>query len=156
RDRAREPRGAAGEAARRGARPRGRDREERAALRARGEAHGLRGRGPGPRRRARRRRPHLAARLRERGRAGGPARLPREARSRVEGAMTSPRRWRPRGAPGLRIANCSGFYGDRLSAAREMLEGGPLDFLTGDYLAELTMLILWKGKQRDPSAGYAV
>ena len=67
----------------------------------------------------------------------------------------STRRWKPRGAPGLRIANCSGFYGDRLSAAREMLEGGPIDFLTGDYLAELTMLILWKGKQRDASAGYA-
>jgi hypothetical protein len=70
--------------------------------------------------------------------------------------MTSPRRWKPRGAPGLRIANCSGFYGDRLAAAREMLEGGPIDFLTGDYLAELTMLILWKGRQRDPSGGYAV
>jgi hypothetical protein len=68
----------------------------------------------------------------------------------------SPRRWKPRGASGLRIANCSGFYGDRLSAAREMLEGGPIDFLTGDYLAELTMLILWKGKQRDPSSGYAL
>ena len=37
----------------------------------------------------------------------------------------------------LRIANCSGFYGDRLSAAREMVEGGPIDVLTGDYLAEL-------------------
>ncbi len=48
--------------------------------------------------------------------------------------------------PVLRIANCSGFYGDRLSAAREMVEGGPIDFLTGDYLAELTLLILWKMK----------
>ncbi len=56
----------------------------------------------------------------------------------------------------LRIANCSGFYGDRLSAAREMVEGGPIDVLTGDYLAELTMLILWKAQQRDPAAGYAV
>lgn len=56
----------------------------------------------------------------------------------------------------LRIANCSGFYGDRLSAAREMVEGGPIDVLTGDYLAELTMLILWKARQRDPDAGYAV
>src|SRR5438552_2591839 len=55
----------------------------------------------------------------------------------------------------LRIANCSGFYGDRLSAAREMVEGGPIDVLTGDYLAELTMLILWKARQRDPGAGYA-
>jgi len=55
----------------------------------------------------------------------------------------------------LRIANCSGFYGDRLSAAREMVEGGPIDVLTGDWLAELTMLILWKGRQRDPSKGWA-
>ncbi|HEX2486938.1 MAG TPA: acyclic terpene utilization AtuA family protein [Myxococcota bacterium] len=62
---------------------------------------------------------------------------------------------KPRGERPLRIGNCSGFYGDRLAAAREMLEAGPLDVLTGDYLAELTMLILWKGRQRDPSAGYA-
>ncbi len=56
----------------------------------------------------------------------------------------------------LRIANCSGFYGDRLSAAREMVTGGPIDFLTGDYLAELTMMILWKARQKEPSRGYAV
>lgn len=55
----------------------------------------------------------------------------------------------------LRVANCSGFYGDRLSAAREMLEGGDVDFLTGDYLAELTMMILWKLRQKDPNRGYA-
>jgi hypothetical protein len=55
----------------------------------------------------------------------------------------------------IRIANCSGFYGDRLSAAREMVEGGPIDVLTGDWLAELTMLILWKGYQRDSSKGWA-
>ena len=55
----------------------------------------------------------------------------------------------------LRIANCSGFYGDRLSAAQEMVEGGPIDVLTGDWLAELTMLILWKGYQRDHSRGWA-
>ena len=42
----------------------------------------------------------------------------------------------------IRIANCSGFFGDRLSAAREMVEGGPIHVLTGDWLAELTMLIL--------------
>lgn len=46
----------------------------------------------------------------------------------------------------LRIGNVSGFYGDRLSAAREMLDGGDIDVLTGDYLAELTMYILWKAK----------
>ena len=55
----------------------------------------------------------------------------------------------------VRIANCSGFYGDRASAPREMVEGGPIDVLTGDYLAELTMLILWKARQKDPAAGYA-
>jgi hypothetical protein len=55
----------------------------------------------------------------------------------------------------LRIGNCSGFYGDRLSAMREMLEGGPLDVLTGDYLAELTMLILGRDRLKDPSLGYA-
>ncbi|WIV56251.1 acyclic terpene utilization AtuA family protein [Amycolatopsis nalaikhensis] len=55
----------------------------------------------------------------------------------------------------IRIANCSGFYGDRLAAAREMVDGGPIDVLTGDYLAELTMLILWKARRKDPAAGYA-
>ncbi|QBX55588.1 DUF1446 domain-containing protein [Nocardioides seonyuensis] len=55
----------------------------------------------------------------------------------------------------VRIGNCSGFYGDRLSAMREMLEGGDLDVLTGDYLAELTMLILGKDTLKDPSLGYA-
>lgn len=55
----------------------------------------------------------------------------------------------------LRIANCSGFYGDRLSAAREMVEGGPIDVLTGDYLAELTMAILYRSRARNPEAGYA-
>jgi hypothetical protein len=57
--------------------------------------------------------------------------------------------------PPVRIANCSGFYGDRAAAAREMLTG-PIDVLTGDYLAELTMLILWKARRKDPSRGYAV
>ena len=55
----------------------------------------------------------------------------------------------------IRIANCSGFYGDRLSAAQEMVDGGPIDVLTGDWLAELTMLILWKAKARNADAGYA-
>ena len=55
----------------------------------------------------------------------------------------------------LRIANCSGFYGDRLSAAREMVEGGPIDVLTGDYLAELTLMILHKDRRADPTLGYA-
>ena len=55
----------------------------------------------------------------------------------------------------IRIGNSSGFFGDRMEAAREMVEGGPIDVLTGDYLAELTMLILWKARQKDPDAGYA-
>ncbi|WP_333776242.1 acyclic terpene utilization AtuA family protein, partial [Streptomyces sp. IBSBF 3136] len=55
----------------------------------------------------------------------------------------------------LRIGNASGFYGDRFDAVREMLTGGELDVLTGDYLAELTMLILGRDRLRDPAAGYA-
>ncbi len=55
----------------------------------------------------------------------------------------------------IRIANCSGFYGDRLSAAREMVEGGPIDVLTGDWLAELTMSILAMDAMRRPGGGFA-
>ncbi|WP_405948677.1 DUF1446 domain-containing protein [Streptomyces prunicolor] len=55
----------------------------------------------------------------------------------------------------LRIGNASGFYGDRFDALREMLTGGRLDVLTGDYLAELTMLILGRDRLKDPGAGYA-
>jgi hypothetical protein len=55
----------------------------------------------------------------------------------------------------IRIGNASGFYGDRLSAMREQLEGGELDVLTGDYLAELTMLILGRDRMKDSSLGYA-
>ncbi|MCX4394849.1 acyclic terpene utilization AtuA family protein [Streptomyces sp. NBC_01767] len=55
----------------------------------------------------------------------------------------------------LRIGNASGFYGDRFDAVREMLTGGPLDVLTGDYLAELTMLILGRSRLKDPTRGYA-
>jgi hypothetical protein len=55
----------------------------------------------------------------------------------------------------IRIGNASGFYGDRFAAMREMLEGGELDVLTGDYLAELTMLILGRDRLKDACAGYA-
>ncbi|MGX9787880.1 acyclic terpene utilization AtuA family protein [Mycobacterium sp. MMS18-G62] len=55
----------------------------------------------------------------------------------------------------VRIGNCSGFYGDRLAAMREMLTGGDLDYLTGDYLAELTMLILARDRAKSPERGYA-
>ncbi|QNE75737.1 acyclic terpene utilization AtuA family protein [Streptomyces finlayi] len=57
--------------------------------------------------------------------------------------------------PPLRIGNASGFYGDRFDAVRDMLTGGPLDVLTGDYLAELTMLILARSRFKDPGRGYA-
>ncbi len=55
----------------------------------------------------------------------------------------------------VRIGNCSGFYGDRTTAMREMLTGGELDYLTGDYLAELTMLILGRDRVKYPDRGYA-
>jgi hypothetical protein len=55
----------------------------------------------------------------------------------------------------VRIGNCSGFYGDRHSAMREMLVGGELDYVTGDYLAELTMLILGRDRMKHPERGYA-
>jgi len=55
----------------------------------------------------------------------------------------------------VRIANCSGFYGDRLSAAKEMVTDGPIDVLTGDWLAELTMLILARTQAKRPGGGYA-
>ena len=55
----------------------------------------------------------------------------------------------------VRIGNCSGFYGDRLDAMHEMLTGGDLDYLTGDYLAELTMLILGRDRMKYPERGYA-
>ena len=55
----------------------------------------------------------------------------------------------------IRIGNCSGYYGDRLAAAREMIDGGPIDVLTGDYLAELTMSILYNQRQsRGEHLGY--
>ncbi len=55
----------------------------------------------------------------------------------------------------IRIANCSGFFGDRLSAAREMVDDGPIDVLTGDWLAELTMLILARIRAKNPGRGFA-
>ncbi len=55
----------------------------------------------------------------------------------------------------LRIANCSGFYGDQIDAASRMVSGGPIDALTGDWLAELTMLILARTRAKRPGGGYA-
>ncbi|MEV5409975.1 acyclic terpene utilization AtuA family protein [Thermopolyspora sp. NPDC052614] len=58
------------------------------------------------------------------------------------------------GSGSVRIGNCSGFYGDRLAAMEEILQAG-VDVITGDYLAELTMLILARQKAKDPEMGYA-
>ncbi|WP_128431857.1 acyclic terpene utilization AtuA family protein [Streptomyces cyaneus] len=69
--------------------------------------------------------------------------------------MTPPAPPAPSTPAVLRIGNASGFYGDRFDAMREMLTGGELDVLTGDYLAELTMLILGRDRLKDPGAGYA-
>src|SRR5690349_1872037 len=64
--------------------------------------------------------------------------------------MTSAPQPRP-----IRIGNCSGFYGDRASAMADMARAGGIDVLTGDYLAEVTMLILGKARVKDSSKGYA-
>jgi len=55
----------------------------------------------------------------------------------------------------IRIANGQGFWGDWLEAPVQLVEQGPLDYLTLDYLAEITMSILQKQKQQDPHLGYA-
>ncbi|WP_405820902.1 acyclic terpene utilization AtuA family protein [Streptomyces sp. NBC_00838] len=79
---------------------------------------------------------------------------PGRSRPPGEGGLSVPDTSRP--TPGvLRIGNASGFYGDRFDALRSMLTGGPLDVLTGDYLAELTMLILGRDRLKNPSSGYA-
>jgi hypothetical protein len=57
--------------------------------------------------------------------------------------------------PPVRVGNCSGFYGDRASAMADMASAGGIDVLTGDYLAEVTMLILGKARAKDPTKGYA-
>ena len=60
-----------------------------------------------------------------------------------------------RGRRPIRVGNCSGFYGDRASAMADMARAGGIDVLTGDYLAEVTMLILGKARAKDASKGYA-
>ena len=55
----------------------------------------------------------------------------------------------------VRVAGGQGFWGDSLDAPRQQAEGGPIDYLMLDYLAEVTMSILQKQKERDPSMGYA-
>ncbi|MCH8327898.1 MAG: DUF1446 domain-containing protein [Candidatus Marinimicrobia bacterium] len=55
----------------------------------------------------------------------------------------------------VRIGNAQGFWGDSVDAPLNMVNGGPLDYLTLDYLAEVTMSIMQRQRQRDPGAGYA-
>ncbi|HTN77034.1 MAG TPA: acyclic terpene utilization AtuA family protein, partial [Pirellulaceae bacterium] len=55
----------------------------------------------------------------------------------------------------LRIANAAGFWGDQPSAARQLVEASTVDYLTLEYLAELTMSILARLREKDPQAGYA-
>jgi len=55
----------------------------------------------------------------------------------------------------IRIANGQGFWGDSLEAPVEQVRRGPIDYLTLDYLAEITMSILQKQRSRDPKTGYA-
>jgi hypothetical protein len=55
----------------------------------------------------------------------------------------------------VRVAAGQGFWGDWLEAPRRQVEGGPVDYLMLDYLAEVTMSILQKQKERDPKMGYA-
>src|SRR5450830_279877 len=55
----------------------------------------------------------------------------------------------------VRVASGQGFWGDWLDAPRRQVEGGPVDYLMLDYLAEVTMSILQKQKERDPTMGYA-
>ena len=55
----------------------------------------------------------------------------------------------------VRVAAGQGFWGDDLDAPRRQVEGGPIDYLMLDYLAEVTMSILQKQMERDPSLGYA-
>src|SRR3954463_5451757 len=78
--------------------------------------------------------------------------MPYRLTYRLVGSMTTTGERVP---TSVRIGNCSGFYGDRHSAMREMLTGGDLDYLTGDYLAELTMLILARDRAKSPDRGYA-
>jgi hypothetical protein len=55
----------------------------------------------------------------------------------------------------VRVASGQGFWGDSLDAPRQQVENGQIDYLMLDYLAEVTMSILQKQKERDPAMGYA-
>src|SRR6188472_1666570 len=55
----------------------------------------------------------------------------------------------------VRVASGQGFWGDLLTAPVDQVRNGPIDYLMLDYLAEVTMSIVQKQRQRDPNAGYA-
>ncbi|MCH7948337.1 MAG: acyclic terpene utilization AtuA family protein, partial [candidate division Zixibacteria bacterium] len=54
----------------------------------------------------------------------------------------------------IRIGNAGGYWGDDLSALKRQLSGGPLDYITMDFLAEITMSILQRQQQKNPELGY--
>ncbi|MDH4156744.1 MAG: DUF1446 domain-containing protein [candidate division Zixibacteria bacterium] len=56
----------------------------------------------------------------------------------------------------IRIGNAGGYWGDDLAALRRQLSGGPLDYITMDFLAEITMSILQRQRKNHPALGYAV
>ena len=55
----------------------------------------------------------------------------------------------------IRIGNAGGYWGDDLSAMKSQLIGGPLDYITMDFLAEITMSILQRQRQKNSDLGYA-
>jgi len=54
----------------------------------------------------------------------------------------------------VRIGSCSGFWGDSLDGARQLVDSGGIDYLVGDYLAEITMSLLVRARLKDPALGY--
>src|SRR5215813_12933450 len=66
-----------------------------------------------------------------------------------------PAGYRSQGTRMIRIANGQGFWGDSLEAPVEQVRRGPIEYLTLDYLAEITMSILQKERSRDRKTGYA-
>jgi alkylation response protein AidB-like acyl-CoA dehydrogenase len=65
--------------------------------------------------------------------------------------------WSSRGAVSVKrivIANCGGFWGDDPTAPRRQVDGGPINYLVMDYLAEVTMALLQKQRARHPETGF--
>src|SRR5205823_12841769 len=89
------------------------------------------------------------------GARNGPSRIAAQSRTAPGHVQSSRSAQRERVSRIVRIAAGQGFWGDWLEAPRRQVEGGPIDYLMLDYLAEVTMSILQKQMQRDPLAGYA-